>query len=122
MAARFVLLYDSDCGLCTFFARAVGLADFRDRIEPIPLGASIADPWFSGATAGERFGSFHVVRPSGERVSRGLALIALAEALPLGAGFARWAMAMPSAVDLADRAYALMVRYRALLAGGPASP
>ena len=114
---RVVALYDSDCGLCTFFARGVGLLDVWSRIERLPLSSPRADAWFAGASEDERFGSFHFVRESGQRLSRGPALIALVEALPLGAGLARLSFSIPAAVDTAERVYRLAVRYREFLAG-----
>lgn len=122
MPVRFVLLFDSDCGICSFFARAVKLIDLGGRIEAVPLSAPRADPWFAHASKEDRFGSFHVVRPSGERTSRGRALVALIGALPLGAGLARFVSAMPSAIGAAERLYDLVVRYRGFLAGLPTKP
>jgi len=122
VGARFVLLYDADCGLCTFFAGAVKVADLGGRIEPMALADPRADPWFARAAKEERFGSFHIVRPSGDRLSRGRALIALVEALPLGAGLSRLASGIPFAVAAAESVYAFSVRYRDFLAGLPTTP
>ncbi len=122
MAARFVLLYDADCGLCTFFARAVKVADLGRRIEPMALADPRADPWFAGTSEEERFGSFHVVRPSGDRLTRGRALLALVEALPLASCAARRVSGVRPAIRLANRVYDAMVWYRAFLAGQPAQP
>ena len=119
MAPRVVALYDSDCGLCTFFARAIGLLDVRSGIDWVPLSSRHADAWFAGASEDERFGSFHVVRGSGERLSRGRALIALLEALPVWAGLARLLFVIPAAVEAAERVYGLAVRYREFLGGTP---
>ncbi len=117
--ARFFLLYDGDCGVCAFFARLVHRADLRRQIGLVPLATPAADPWFAGVSQEERFGSAHVVWPSGIRVSGGRALIALLAALPLGAGAARMALGMPVAARGADSVYRALVRYREFLASQP---
>jgi len=117
MAEALILLYDSDCGICTFFARLVHLVDLRGRIEFIALSDPRADPWFLGTTEGERYGSFHAAQQSGERVSHGQALLAVLAALSLGGGVVRRATDLPRAVALADWVYRIMLRYRTFLAG-----
>jgi len=56
------LLYDADCGVCTFAKRIVIAFDWRRRIEAVPLQDPRTDRLLAGMDEAARWATFHVVR------------------------------------------------------------
>jgi len=68
------LLYDADCGVCTFAKRVVTAFDWRRRIEAVPLQDPRTDRLLAGMDEDARWASFHVVR-EGKTASGGDGLL-----------------------------------------------
>lgn len=109
---RWTLLYDADCGFCTWLVSALLRWDRAARLRPIALQRSAADHLLQGLTPAERMASWHLISPTGERSSGGAAVPALLRLLPAGrlpaAAFARF----PS---LTDRGYRWVAEHRSQL-------
>ena len=56
------LLYDADCGVCTFAKSVVTAFDWRRRIEAVALQDSRSDRLLAGMDEAARWSTFHVVR------------------------------------------------------------
>ena len=84
----YTLFYDADCGICSFMRIWVHRLDRARRVRSIPIGSPQAEPYLGDMEESERFGSMHVVGPDGRRESKGMALLRLVEALPMGRGAA----------------------------------
>jgi predicted DCC family thiol-disulfide oxidoreductase YuxK len=82
MAARPVLLYDSDCRFCRFVARVFARLDRGERVAFLPLGDPEAGALLPGLTEEQRLASIHLVEP-GTACSRGAALARLIRVLGL---------------------------------------
>jgi predicted DCC family thiol-disulfide oxidoreductase YuxK len=91
---RWAILYDADCGFCTWLLSALLRWDRAARLKPIALQRSAADGLLQALTPAERMASWHLISPSGERHSGGAAVPPLLRVLPAGripaAGFARF--------------------------------
>lgn len=91
---RWAVLYDADCGFCTWLLSALLRWDRAARLQPIALQRSEADDLLQALTPAERMASWHLISPRGERRSGGAAVPPLLRVLPAGripaAGFARF--------------------------------
>jgi len=114
---EYLLFYDADCGLCTFFRNWVHRLDARGRVRSIPLASPEADPFLGNLDADRRSASMHVIGPDGIRVSEGSGLLRLLEALPGLRGFSRLAQSSERGVVAAELAYTLLILVRDALAG-----
>ena len=56
------LVYDADCGVCTFAKRVVTAFDWRGRIEAVPLQDPRIDRLLAEMDEETRWATFHVVR------------------------------------------------------------
>jgi len=56
------LLYDADCGVCTFAKRVVTAFDWRRRIEAMALQDPRTEHLLAGMGEDARWATFHVVR------------------------------------------------------------
>ena len=108
---RWAVLYDADCGLCTWLLSALLRWDRAARLHPIALQRSEADDLLQELTPAERMASWHLISPTGERRSGGAAvpplLRVLAGRVP-AAGFARFPR-------LTDRGYRWVAEHRSQL-------
>jgi len=68
------LLYDADCGVCTFAKRVVTAFDWRGRIEAVPLHDQRTERLLAGMDEALRWSTFHVVR-DGKTASGGNGLL-----------------------------------------------
>jgi predicted DCC family thiol-disulfide oxidoreductase YuxK len=78
------VLYDADCGFCTWTLSVLLRWDRAARVEPVALQRPEADELLVELTPAERMASWHLISPSGERRSGGEALSPLLRALPGG--------------------------------------
>jgi predicted DCC family thiol-disulfide oxidoreductase YuxK len=109
--SRPVLLYDGDCRLCRFAARAVDLIDRGRRVALLPLEDGEARQFVRRLPEEKRFASWHLVEPDGRITSGGAAAARLLDSL----GHAR---AMRGASRLAapvERLYDLVATHRSTL-------
>jgi predicted DCC family thiol-disulfide oxidoreductase YuxK len=79
-----VVIYDSDCGFCTWTLGWLLRLDRGRRLEPLALGTQRADELLGDLTAAERSASWHLVAPDGRRASAGAALPDVVALLPAG--------------------------------------
>jgi predicted DCC family thiol-disulfide oxidoreductase YuxK len=111
-AERWLVLYDADCGLCMWILAGLLRWDRARRLRPIALQRPEADGLLADLAAAQRMASWHLVSPTGARVSGGGALPPLLRLLPAGrapaAAFARF----PA---LTDRAYRWVADHRSQL-------
>ncbi len=117
MAGRgWLLFYDADCGLCSFFRNWVHRLDRRRRVRSIPLGSREADPFLEGLDDERRYGSMHAIGPDGELLGEGRALLYILEALPMVGGLARLMRSQERGLLAAEIVYTLLVLLREALA------
>jgi predicted DCC family thiol-disulfide oxidoreductase YuxK len=109
---RWTVLYDADCGFCTWLLSTLLRWDRARRLRPIGLQRAEAGELLSDLAPAERTASWHLISPTGERHSGGAALPPLLGLLPGGraaaAGFARF----PSRTD---RGYRWVAEHRSHL-------
>jgi predicted DCC family thiol-disulfide oxidoreductase YuxK len=103
---RATLLYDADCGFCTWAAAKVLAWDRRRRLRPLALQNPEAERLLGGMSEEERMASWHLVLPDGSVRSAGAAAPELLRLLPGGRPLARLLAAFPRTTELAYRAVA----------------
>jgi len=104
------LLYDADCGVCTFAKRLVTAFDRRRRIEAVPLQDPRTNRLLAGMDEDARWATFHVVR-GGRTVSGGQGLLEVAGLL-LNNRVPALAAEIPSLRRASDRLYVLLAGLR----------
>jgi predicted DCC family thiol-disulfide oxidoreductase YuxK len=107
-----VVLYDADCGFCTWALSALLRCDRGARLRPIALQRSEADDLLRELMPAERMASWHLISPTGERRSAGAALAPLLRVLPAGL---LPAAALARFPRLADRGYRWVAEHRSQL-------
>ena len=109
---RWAVLYDADCGFCSWMLAGLLRWDRELRLRPIALQRPEADQLLADLSPAERMDSWHLISPKGERLSGGAALAPLLRLLPRGrlpaAAFARFP-------GLSDRGYRWVAQHRTQL-------
>ena len=109
---HWTVLYDADCGLCTWLLSVLLQWDRAHRLRPVGLQRTEAGELLDDLTPAEQMASWHLISPTGERHSGGAALPRLVGLLPGGrvaaAGFARFP-------GLTDRGYRWVAGHRSQL-------
>lgn len=82
---RHLLVYDSDCGPCTRFKRAIGFLDVHREFSFMSLTRADLDGYLDGIRPSVRHRSFHLLTPDGRILSGAKALPTLVRLLPTGA-------------------------------------
>jgi len=101
--AQATVLYDRDCGLCTWSAEQLRRWDgHRERLRFVPLQSSEADELLGDMDPGLRFASWHVWA-DGEVVSAGAAAVPVLRRLPGGRPLAWLVQRLPRTTELAYR-------------------
>jgi predicted DCC family thiol-disulfide oxidoreductase YuxK len=127
-ARRLTVLYDDECGLCTWTARQLRSLDRRRRLEFVPLQHAAQHPErpdvAAVAEAHDLRRSIHVLRGDGAVRAGGRAMLEIIDALPGGWLLRPWA-ALPGVEQAVDGAYRQIARHRApigrlLIRGGTA--
>jgi predicted DCC family thiol-disulfide oxidoreductase YuxK len=106
----YILIYDSDCGPCTRFKRAVAFLDTRNRISFIGLDAADSSGLLAPIPQARRHRSFHLISPSGRVWSGAEALSPLTSLLPGGAGLSFVMGRNPLAFNCASFVYGVFSR------------
>jgi predicted DCC family thiol-disulfide oxidoreductase YuxK len=88
---RPVLLYDADCRLCRFAARAVDRFDRGRSLALLGLADASAGPLLEDVSEEERGSSLRLVLPDGRVLSAGPAALGVLELLPSTRPLARTA-------------------------------
>ena len=110
---RPVLLYDAECRVCRFVARAVSRADRGETLGLLPLQAVEAVRLLDGLPEDERLASWRLARPDGSLVGRGTGVPVLLESLRLTRPLGRLLQLVPGRT--LDAAYELAARNRGRL-------
>ena len=91
---RWIVLYDSDCGICKWLLAGLLRCDRALRLRPVALQTPEAAELLHDLDPEERMESWHLIAPDGERRSGGDAIAPLLALLPGGrrltAPFARF--------------------------------
>jgi predicted DCC family thiol-disulfide oxidoreductase YuxK len=83
-AGAWVVLYDSECGLCKWLLAGLLRCDRTARLRPLALQRPESDELLGDLTPAERTASWHLISPSGARRSGGAAIAPVLELLPRG--------------------------------------
>lgn len=109
---RAIVLYDADCGFCTWMLAWLLRADRHRRLRPLALQAPEAGELLADLTPDERMASWHLIAPDGRRTSAGAALPDVLAVLPGGAVPAAVLRRVP---DLTERGYRWVAHHRSAL-------
>jgi len=109
VATRLTILYDEDCGFCTFLAQRLAK---REGITDAAIGSALGDAALAPMSREERYTSFHVVDGTGHVSTAGEAVAVLLTALPGGRVTSRLAQRFPR---LTDALYRRAAKHRDLL-------
>ncbi len=112
MTAGWLILYDADCGFCQWLLAALLRWDRAARLRPLALQSAEAATLLADLQPDERMASWHLISPSGERSSGGVALAPLLRLLPGGGPAAEVFAAAPGA---SERGYRWVAAHRELL-------
>ncbi|HWX75061.1 MAG TPA: DCC1-like thiol-disulfide oxidoreductase family protein [Solirubrobacteraceae bacterium] len=100
---RWLVLYDADCGLCTWLLAGLLRWDLAARLRPLALQSAEAELLLHELTPAERMASWHLVSPGGERRAGGAALSGLLALLPAGRLPAAALERLPAVTDVGYR-------------------
>lgn len=106
------VLYDAECGFCTWVLSGLLRWDRALRLRPIALQRSEASDLLADLQSAERLASWHLISPAGARHSGGAAVVQVLRLLPGGrmpaAAFARFPR-------LTEKAYQSVAEHRSQL-------
>ena len=111
---RWTLLYDADCGFCSWVVSGLLAWDRHLRVLPRALQGAHAQALLSDLSPEERLASWHLMSPDGERFSAGHGLAPLFRLLPAGAIPAHVLARFPG---LTNAVYDWIANHRAQLSG-----
>ena len=115
-----VVLYDRDCGVCTWSAERLRSWDGRrERLRFLPLQSSEADRYLGHLDRDRRFASWHVAA-GGDLRSAGAAAAPVLRRLPGGRPLAWLAERLPRTTELAYRTVTARREQLGALLGGDA--
>ncbi len=83
-AGDWKVLYDADCDFCKWLLAKLLRHDRVGRLRPIALQRPEASDLLSDLAPAERLASWHLITPTGERISAGAALAPALRLLPRG--------------------------------------
>lgn len=112
MARDVALLYDRDCGFCTWVVDVVLRWDRAGRLRPVALQDDEAARLLPGLTPEQRLEAVRVIVPGRPPASGGAALTELLRLLPGGTAPATVLAAVPR---LTERAYRSVADHRSLV-------
>ena len=112
MPGVWLILYDEDCGFCTWLLAGVLACDRAARLRPLALQRDEAAARLADLAPAQRLGSWHLISPTGQRYSAGAAFAPLLRLLPRGGPLATLPAALPGATE---RAYRWVADRRVLL-------
>ncbi|MEX2578094.1 MAG: DUF393 domain-containing protein [Verrucomicrobiales bacterium] len=108
---RHILLYDSDCPMCTFQSRLLGWMDWLDRVEMVPLKDPRTAAIAPDITREDLLEAIHCVTPAGEihRGARAFRFLGLRIPLLVPVGLFLW---IPGVILIAEKIYAFVSKNR----------
>jgi len=108
---KHILLYDSDCPLCTFQSRLLSWLDWFHLVEMVPLKDPRAASLAPHLTREDLLEAIHCVTPDGliHRGARAIRFLGLRIPLLLPVGLFLW---IPGTIQIAEVVYAFVSRNR----------
>ena len=108
---RHVLLFDSDCPLCTFQSRFLSWLDWCGVVEMVPLKDDRAAAIAPGITREDLLEAIHCITPEGEihRGARAIRFLGMRIPLLVPTGLFLW---IPGVIKIAEIVYAFVSKHR----------
>lgn len=108
---RHVLLFDSDCPMCTFQSRSLDWMDWANRVEMVPLNDPRAGEIAPGIGREDLLEAIHCITPEGDihRGARAIRFLGLRIPLLLPVGLFLW---IPGVIFVAEKIYAFVSKHR----------
>ena len=107
---RHILLYDADCGPCTWFKRIIDFIDAHGEVEFRALVQGDSEGMLRPLPRSLRYASFHLVSPTGRLTSGANALPTLIALLPSGGLASMLIMKAPGGREALDFVYRTLSR------------
>lgn len=109
-----VLLYDSDCPLCTFQSRFLSWLDWFGVVEMVPLKDERSSTLAPHITREDLLEAIHCVTPSGRihRGARAIRFLGMRIPLLVPTGLVLW---IPGIIQIAEVVYRFISRHRLVL-------
>jgi predicted DCC family thiol-disulfide oxidoreductase YuxK len=111
---RHILLFDSDCPLCTFQSRLLSWMDWFNVVEMVPLSDARAAAIAPGITREDLLEAIHCITPTGEihRGARAIRFLGMRIPLLVPTGLFLW---IPGVIKIAEIVYAFISKHRLVL-------
>lgn len=111
---RHILLFDSDCPLCTFQSRLLSWMDWFNVVEMVPLNDARAAAIAPGITREDLLEAIHCITPEGEihRGARAIRFLGMRIPLLVPTGLFLW---IPGVIKIAEIVYAFISKHRLVL-------
>lgn len=93
---NFILVYDEDCGTCTWFKHAIQFLDPRRKITFVSHEGADKSGLLDGVAADHRYRSFHMISPDGSVYSASDGLAKTIQLLPAGTVISKAVASLPS--------------------------
>lgn len=108
---KHVLLFDSDCPLCTFQSRSLAWMDWLGKVEMVPLKDPRTTEIAPGITREDLLEAIHCITPENKihRGARAIRFLGLRIPLLVPVGLFLWA---PGVIWIAEKAYAFVSKNR----------
>jgi predicted DCC family thiol-disulfide oxidoreductase YuxK len=107
---RYLLAYDSDCGPCTRFRRAVGFLDTYGKLDFKSLLRADEEGLLDKIPLNVRHRSFHLIGPDGKVASGANALPKLVSLLPAGIVLSNFLTSAPGGLKATEFVYSVASR------------
>ncbi len=108
---KHVLLFDSDCPLCTFQSRSLAWMDWLGKVEMVPLKDPRTAEIAPDITREDLQEAIHCITPENEihRGARAIRFLAMRIPLLLPVGLFLW---IPGVIWIAEKVYAFVSKHR----------
>ncbi|MCB1089083.1 MAG: DUF393 domain-containing protein [Verrucomicrobiae bacterium] len=109
-----VVLYDSDCPLCTFQMKSLTWLDWFDRVRFVPIASEQAAEIAPHLTREDLLEAIHCVTPEGKihRGARAIRFLGLRMPLLVPVALFLW---LPGVIWVAEKVYQFVSRHRLVL-------
>lgn len=106
-----VLLFDSDCPLCTFQSRSLAWMDWLEQVEMVPLKDPRTAEIAPDITREDLLEAIHCITPENEihRGARAIRFLGMRIPLLVPVGLFLW---IPGVILIAEKIYAFVSRHR----------
>ncbi|MEC5126109.1 DUF393 domain-containing protein [Verrucomicrobiales bacterium BCK34] len=108
---KHVLLFDSECPLCTFQSRSIAWLDWLGKVEMIPLNDPRTAEIAPDITREDLLEAIHCITPENEihRGARAIRFLGMRIPLLLPVGLFLW---IPGVIQIAEKVYAFVSKHR----------